>query len=319
MAQRLHAKIGTIRQLEIALAVYEHGSIKAASEHLYLTQPTVSMQLKKLSGNVGFPLYDQIGKKLVFTDAGKALVKTAKAVMQNFADLESEIAELHGLKAGVLKLAVVTTSKYFIPHLIGPFCQLYPDVDVQLVVGNRHEIIQRLYQAEDDFCVFSHLPDDENVIAEEFLANPLVAIAADDHPISKNPNCSLATFAKETFIEREVGSGTRHAIEKFFNNVEIKTNTRMTIASNEAIKHAVMAGLGVSILSEYTLALGGRDGLKQLKIPELPIQTHWYFARLKQKAPSLLAATFMDYLIKEGRPELLNRLRDDAIINDIEP
>ncbi|HEX4937684.1 MAG TPA: LysR family transcriptional regulator, partial [Candidatus Kapabacteria bacterium] len=139
MASRLHAHIGTLRQLEILLAVYDQGSVTAASAHLHLTQPTVSMQLKKLAEAIGMPLYEQIGRRLVFTDAGRALVSTAREVLDQFARLDMTLSELRGLKAGHLRLAVVTTSKYFIPHLLGPFCRRYPAIDVQMKVANREQ------------------------------------------------------------------------------------------------------------------------------------------------------------------------------------
>ncbi len=319
MTQRLHAHVGTIRQLELVWALYRHGSVKGAADALFLTQPTVSMQLKKLSESVGFPLYQQIGRKLVFTEAGLALAEAAKDVLQRFSDLESQLADMKGLKAGTLRLAVVTTAKYFIPHLLGPFCQRYPAIDVQLYVGNREKIIERLTSAEDDFCVFSHLPTEVDLHASEFLANPLVAFTHSDHPLARKSRCTLADLMAETFIEREGGSGTRHAIEAFFGQHRVQPRRRMTIASNEAIRHAVMAGLGVSILSEYTLALGSREGLHQLDIAGLPIQTHWYFARLRKQKNSLLAQTFIDYVDAEGRARLISQLAGDTIIQDIAP
>ena len=137
MKSRLHAHIGTLRQLEILLAVYDEGSIKAASELLHLTQPTVSMQLKKLSEAIGMPLYERVGRGRKFTDAGRALVATAREVLESFERLDMELADLRGVKAGTLRIAVVTTSKYFIPHLLGSFSEQYPKVDLQFRVGNR--------------------------------------------------------------------------------------------------------------------------------------------------------------------------------------
>ena len=149
MKSRLHARIGTIRQLEIFLAYFDLGSIKAASESLHLTQPTVSMQLKKLSEAVGMPLYERVGRRREFTDAGRALAVTAREVLESFERLDMELADLRGLKAGTLRIAVVTTSKYFIPHLLGSFCEQYPRVDLQFRVGNREQIIQRLHDGLD--------------------------------------------------------------------------------------------------------------------------------------------------------------------------
>lgn len=298
---RLHAHIGTFRQLELLLALHDHGSIKAAAEYLFLTQPTVSMQLKKLAEAIGMPLYEQIGRRLRFTEAGLAAVTTAREVLGSVARLDMQIADLRGLKAGTLKLAVVTTSKYFVPHLLGPFCKRYPQVDIELNVGNRSHIIERLRRGEDDFYVFSHLPAGMALASTEFLPNPLVAIAPADHSLAGRRRIPIKSFAAEPFLMREQGSGTRYALERYLAQRQVSLNVRMTIESNEAIKHAVMSGLGVSILSAHTLAFGGDAGLVTLDVAQLPIPTHWYLVWPEGKAHSLLAQAFFDYLETEGR------------------
>lgn len=308
MASRLHAHIGTLRQLEILLAVYDQGSVTAASAHLHLTQPTVSMQLKKLAEAIGMPLYEQIGRRLVFTDAGRALVSTAREVLDQFARLDMTLSELRGLKAGHLRLAVVTTSKYFIPHLLGPFCRRYPAIDVQMKVANREQIIERLREGKDDFHVFSHPPDDPDIAMIEFLPNPLVAIASHDHPLIKARSITLQQLAQEPFLMREAGSGTRYAIEQHMRQRDVRLNVKMTVESNEAIKHSVMAGLGISILSAHTLSFGGNAGLATLDVQQLPIETRWYFVWLAAKRLSPVAQTFLEYVQQEGRRDLLEAL-----------
>ena len=172
------------------------------------------------------------------------------------------------LKADTLRLSVVTTAKYFIPHLLGPFCERYPAVDVQLNVGNRQQIVERLKQGVDDFYLFSHPPLDIETDSIEFLSNPLIAIAHDKQPLAKKRNLRLKDIADEPFLIREQGSGTRYAIEEHLRKLKVKLNTRMTIESNEAIKHAVMAKLGISIVSAHTLLFGGKIGLVPLKIKD---------------------------------------------------
>ncbi|MGI0116043.1 LysR family transcriptional regulator [Zooshikella sp. RANM57] len=315
MTSRLHAHIGTIRQLEIFLAVYEGGSITAASETLHLTQPTVSMQIKKLVEAIDMPLYEQVGRKLVFTDAGHTLATTAKDVLSSFVDLETKLSDLRGLKSGTLKIAVVTTSQYFIPHLLGPFCQRYPAIDIQLKVANRQQVIDRLTAGKDDFCVFSHLPEDIAIETIEFLPNPLVAIAPQHHPLATKKRIQLETITNAPFLMREKGSGTRFAIEEFMKEHQIQLNLKMTIESNEAIKHAVMSGLGlgISILSAHTLAFGGRSRLVELPIKALPIKTHWYFAWLQGKQLSIIANTFLNYVQSEGKETLLSELHQEKL------
>ena len=305
---RLHARIGTLRQLEILLAVYKEGSITAASKTLFLTQPTVSMQLKKLADAVGAPLYDQVGRKLIFTAVGLEVVRTAREVLESIDQLEMRLADMEGLKSGTLRLAVVTTAKYFIPHLLGEFLGHYPDIDVDFKVGNRQQIMDRMAAGEDDFYVFSHPPRRGDLNLYEFLPNPLVAIAQEGHPLAARKRIPLQQFVDEPFLVREPGSGTRHAIECHFEEQGITPNIRMTVESNEAIKHSVMSGLGVSILSGHTLAFGGSSGLIRLDVEHLPVMTRWYLASLKARKLSVVARTFLDYVEACGRESMLSHL-----------
>ncbi|MEM8561716.1 MAG: LysR family transcriptional regulator [Pseudomonadota bacterium] len=308
---RLHAQIGTLRQLEILLAVEEQGGVSKAAEYLHLTQPTVSMQMKKLSEAVGLPLFEQRDGKKVYTDAGLALARTAREVLENFADLDMQLSNLRGLKAGTLRLAVVSTSKYFIPHLLGSFCNRYPDVDIHFKVNNRETIIQRLEQGLDDLYVFSHPPDDIDIEVSDFLPNPLVVIAPEEHPLTTQKRVELSDLTQYPFLMREKGSGTRYAIENHLRRHGIALNVRMTIESNEAIKHAVMSGLGISILSAHTMTFGGRTGLTEVRVKEMPIESQWFIVRPRQKRLSMIADTFQHYLRNEGQESVLTELRSE--------
>jgi len=306
---KFDARTGTFRQLEILLEVYKAGSVTAAAKSLFLTQPTVSMQLKKLADVVGMPLYDQIGQKLVFTAAGLEVVKTAREVLGCVERLDMKLADLKGLKKGTLRLAVVNTAKYFIPHLLGEFLQKYPNIDIDFMVGNRQQIIDRLSLGEDDFYVFSHPPKNWNLELHEFLSNPLVAIAPEGHPLADKKNISLKRFAKEPFLIREEGSGTRHALENHFAKNDIEPNVRMTIASNEAIRHSVMSGLGVSIISSHSMAFGGSSGLVTLDVKQTPIKTKWFLANLQTKQLSTVAQTFLDYIASDGKKSMEQQMK----------
>ncbi|MCO1335442.1 LysR family transcriptional regulator [Microbulbifer sp. OS29] len=292
---RAHARIGTVRQLEILLCVYELGNISAAARALHLTQPSVSMQLAKLSEAVGLPLYYSVARQLRFTQAGRTLVESAREILKSYEYLELKLAKLRGLDIGSLQLAVVTTAKYFIPHLIGEFYERHPHLDIHFRVGNRQQIVDYTGEDDDDFYVFSHPPKNQDLELVEFLPNRLLAIAPEKHPLATRKNISLQEFADCPFLRREEGSGTRHAIEHFLQKRHVDPKIRMTIESNEAIKHAVMSGLGVSILSEHTLAFGGRSGLSILDVDELPIVTHWYLARRKSRPLSPAAQKFLEY------------------------
>ena len=309
---KLHARIGTFRQLEILLAVYQSGSITGASKRLFLTQPTVSMQLKKLSDAVGAPIYNLVGRKLIFTEAGLEVVSSAREVLNSIEHLEMKLADMQGMKAGTLRLAVVTTAKYFIPHLLGDFLQHYPEIDVDFKVGNRQQIIDRLGTGEDDFYVFSHPPKNGSLHLHEFLPNPLIAIAQQDHFLANRKNIPLKEFVAQPFLIRETGSGTRYSVEKHFEQLEVEPNVRMTVESNEAIKHSVMSGLGVSILSSHTLAFGGSNGLVKLDVQQLPIMTKWYLANLKAKKLSVAARTFLEYVTDYERESMLANMRENS-------
>ena len=313
MKSRLHAHVGTIRQLEILLAVHDNGSINAAAKALFLTQPTISMQMKKLADAIGSPIYYLSQRKLIFTEEGLALIKTAVDVLDSFSRLDTSLSDMRELKAGTLRLAVVTTSQYFIPHLLGPFCERYPDIDVQLKVGNREQTLERLKQGVDDFYVFSHPPHDPETQSIEFLKNPLVAIAYEGHPLAKKRSLSLDQLCEQPFLMREQGSGTRYAIEEFLKEQRKQLNIRMTIESNEAIKHSVMSKLGISILSAHTLTYGGKSGLIRLPVKELPINSHWFFVWSKSKRQTMIAAEFLAHVDTVGRKMLHDELKRNGI------
>ncbi len=264
--------------------------------------------MKKLSEAIGAPLYHLVQRKLQFTEEGLEMVRTAVEVLDSFARLDQTLSNMRELKSGTLRLAVVTTSQYFIPHLLGPFCERYPGIEVQLKVGNRQETIERLRQGVDDFYVFSHPPKDIDTESIEFLDNPLVAIAHPDHPLAGRKRISLKQLSREPFLIREQGSGTRHALEEFLRDRDIALNVKMTIEGNEAIKHSVLSNLGISILSAHTLTYGGLSGLVKLPVAELPILSHWFFVWAKHSRRTLIASEFLKYVEQEGRETLQREL-----------
>lgn len=303
---KLHARIGTLRQLEILLAVKTTGSVTAAANQLHLTQPSVSMQLKKLSDAVGSQLYYQQGKQLLFTEAGELVAETARSILHEIDVLDMNLAGLQGLTRGKLKIAVVTTAKYFTPHLLGDFLELYPGIELELKVGNRAQILARLKRGDDDLYIFSHPPEDIAIDLLEFFPNPLVAIASDKHPLAGKPSVPLEEFCQQPFLMRELGSGTRYAIENHFAKLDHKLNVMMTIESNEAIKHMVMANMGVTILSRHTLQFDGHAGLAELAIESFPINTSWFLVRQQQRPASPVTQALLDYVQK---PKQLDGLK----------
>jgi LysR family transcriptional regulator, low CO2-responsive transcriptional regulator len=292
----------TLRQLELFEAIARLGSFTRAAEELFLTQPTVSMQIKKLSDTVGMPLFEQIGKKIYLTDIGHELHRTCLGISEHLANFEMIAADMKGLKTGKLRLAVVTTAKYFAPRLLGTFCQQYPGVDASLKVSNRERVLERLANNQDDLYILGQPPEDADVVAEPFLENNLVVIAPANHPLANKKRIPLERLAREPFLLREPGSGTRMATERQFAESGLKLKMRMELGSNEAIKQAVIGGLGVSILSRHTLELD--TPTKQfvvLNVLGFPIKRHWYFVYPAGKQLSIIARTFVDHLRQASR------------------
>lgn len=287
----------TLRQLEVFEAIARLGSFTRAAEELFLTQPTVSMQIKKLTDAVGLPLFEQVGKKIYLTEAGRELHAASREISNRFAQFEMLVADMKGLKRGALKLAVVTTAKYFAPRLLGPFCQQYPGIDVSLKVSNRERILERLAENQDDLYILGQPPEELEATAEPFLENPLVVLAPAAHPLAGQKKIPLVRLAEEPFLLREPGSGTRMALERLFAARGFKLRVRMELGSNEAIKQAIVGGLGVSVLSRHTLALDAPLGqLAILDVEGFPIERHWYVAYRSGRQLSVVARTFLDYL-----------------------
>lgn len=287
----------TLHQLKVFEATARHGSFTRAAEELFLTQPTVSMQVKQLTKAIGLPLFEQVGKRLFLTDAGRELFSTCQDIFGKLEQLEMSIADLKGMKQGRLRLAVITTAKYFLPRLLGPFCQKYPGVDISLTVTNHERVIERLGNNQDDLYVMSQLPENLDIVAHPFLDNPLVVIGPKTHPLAKEKNISLKRLAEETFIMREPGSGTRRAFQKLLDDHDLSVRVRLELGSNEAIKQAIAGGLGLAVLSSHTIAHDSSMGeLMAFDVEGFPIPRKWYVVHLSGKQLSVVASTFLDYL-----------------------
>ncbi|MGL6339437.1 MAG: LysR substrate-binding domain-containing protein [Waterburya sp.] len=291
----------TLHQLKVFETVARNGSFTRAAEELLITQPTVSSQVKQLTKSVGLPLFEQIGKSLYLTDAGKELLVTCQGIFEQLNNFEIKIADLKGTKQGQLKLAVITTAKYFIPRLLGSFCQKYPGIDVALKVVNHHEIQQRMLDNKDDLYIVSNPNRDIDLKTQAFLNNPLVVVARKDHPLAMKSNIDLQELNDQPFIMREQGSGTREAIVQLFSKYDISVKVKLELGSNEAIKQAISGGLGMSILSEHCLISERASGeLTILDFEHFPIKRRWFAAHLAGKKLSVIAETFLEYLLEES-------------------
>ncbi|WP_237248690.1 LysR family transcriptional regulator [Sideroxyarcus emersonii] len=295
-------KNATLRQLKVFESVARNLSYTRAAEELYLTQPTVSIQLKQLTDIVGQPLLEQIGKRIYLTDTGRELLKVCRDTFEGLSRFEMLVSDMKGVKAGKLRVAVITTAKYFVPRLLGLFCQRYPGIDVSLKVTNRERILQRMADNQDDIYVLGTPPENMDIQIEPFLENPLVVLAASSHPLAKEKNISPQRLAEEPFLMREPGSGIRLSTEQFFAERGLQLKVRMELGSNEAIKQAVASGLGIAVLSAHTLALDrNSDELAYLDVQGFPIRRNWYWAYPKDKQLSVVAQAFLKFLHEESK------------------
>ena len=300
----------TLRQLQVFEAVVRLGSFTRAADELFLTQPTVSMQTKKLADSIGLPLFEHLGRNVRPTEAGLELYESCRKIFEVLANLEMKMADLKGMKRGRLRLGVITNAKYFTPELLGEFCKLYPGIEVALKVSNRDRIIERINANEDDLYIMGQVPADQfDVAAYPIAPNPLVVMAPRGHPLVGKKKVSLARIAEEPLILREPGSGIRDATLKAFEKLGLQPNVRMELGSNEAIKHAIVGGLGLSVLSLHTLTLEGADGpVAILDVEDFPIMRQWYLVHPKTKELSLVAQAFLAFAL-QVEPRMRDRIQ----------
>ncbi|MEJ2399230.1 MAG: LysR family transcriptional regulator [Gammaproteobacteria bacterium] len=274
----------TLRQLQVFEAIVRHGNFTRASEELFLTQPTVSMQVKKLAEAMGLPLFEHVGRSVKPTQAAQELYEACRDIFETLANLEMKIADIKGIKRGRLRLCVVSTA-------------------------NRDRVIDRMQANEDDLYIMGQTPADEiDVEAYAFAPNPLVVMVPRDHPLVGKKKIPLSAIAEEPFILREPGSGIRDATMRVFAAAGLRPRVRMELGSNEAIKHAIVGGLGVSILSLHSLTLEGSDGpVAVLDVDGFPILRNWFMVHPKGKDLSLVAKAFLDYAI-ESEPRIREHL-----------
>lgn len=291
----------TLRQFQVFEAAARLGGYTRAAETLHLSQPAVSMQIRQLEEQVGMPLFDQIGKKVHLTDAGRALYQHAQNILAQVHEAQLELEEMRGVRRGQLNITVASTANYFAPRLLAAFCQRYPEVKISLDVSNREHILALLNEADKDIAIMGRPPEASDLVAHPFMENPLVVIAAPNHPLAKKHNIPLARLAQESFISREEGSGTRMAAERFFDAAGTRLSTAMEMSSNEAIKQAVQAGLGLGVVSVHTLEMElVLDRLAILDVEGFPILRHWYAVHRQGKRFSAVAQAFLNFVMNEA-------------------
>lgn len=326
LAKPPRASFAQLRSFE---AVARLGGVTKAAQALHLTQPTVSTQLRELAEAVGAPLLSPAGRGVQLTDAGRDLLSAVTHMFAHWSEFEDRLADSQGLLRGSLRIAGVTTTEYFLAQWLKPFVQAYPGIEVDLTIDNRDAVVARLDQAKDDVCVMMMPPPHIALHHTAVMHNPLVLIGPAEHPWAVGTNGSgqrragstegrtegriegrsavrrkpLKTLAGIDLLMRETGSGTRQATLNFLAQHGITPRIRMTLGSNEAIKHAVAAGLGLAIVSQHTLASEpAREGLAILPLAGLPIARSWQMVWRRDRRLSRSASVFMDFVQRELAP-----------------
>jgi DNA-binding transcriptional LysR family regulator len=288
--------------MKVFEAVARLGSYTRAAEELHLTQPAVSMQIKQLEENAGLPLFEQLGKKIYLTQAGEEMHHYSRAIAQQLDEVDKVMADMKGVKRGRLVIAVASTANYFAARLLATFSQRYPQVTISLDVTNREGLLDHLDANDIDMVIMGRPPEGLDLVAEPFTENPLVVIAAPNHPLVATERIPLEWLQQETFVVREQGSGTRTAMERFFAEKRVRLSTGMEMSSNEAIKQAVQAGLGLGIVSIHTLQLElETKRLAILDVEFFPILRHWYVVHRQGKRLSPVAQLFKEFVTREAR------------------
>jgi DNA-binding transcriptional LysR family regulator len=301
----------TLRQMRVFAAVARHLSFTRAAQELHLTQPAVSQQVSLLEAEVGMPLFEHIGRKIRLAPAGLELLRYATQVTELLREAGEALAAMRGLKRGVLKLGAVSTAKYFAPTLLSAFTPAYPEVAIKFTVANREEIVRLLAANELDLVIMGRPPRELDTAAEPFARHPFVIIGSLDHPLARRRRIPLKSLARESFIIREQGSGTRASMEHVFRERGVTFRASMEVSSNETIKQAVMAGMGLSFISSHTIGLESETGkLAILDVVGLPIVRDWYVIHLREKILSPIAAAFRAYLLENGARVILETVGD---------
>lgn len=291
----------TLRQLKVFEAVARHLSFSRAAEELHLTQPAVSMQVQSLEEIAGLPLTEQIGKKIRLTAAGEEVARQARRIAQQLREAEEALVAMKGAEGGRLVIGVVSTAKYFAPSLLAEFKRRHPGIELRLSVNNRGAVVRQLAENEIDLAIMGVPPRDFETVAEVFAEHPLIFIAAPDHPLAKKKRISPATLAGEILLIREPGSGTRSALERYLDEHKLSAGETMEMGSNETLKQAVMAGLGIAFISEHTIGLElSVNRLSILDVVGTPVKRQWHLVHRAEKRLLPAADAFRDYIRSEG-------------------
>lgn len=294
------ARSATLRQLQVFEAIARHQSFSRAADELHLTQPTVSMQVKKLVEILDIELFEKIGRKVYLTEAGEALLEAVDQTLNSLSIAEQKINHIKGFAGGTVKLTVISTAQYFVPRVIQQFTKEHPDIKVAMRVGNKEQLLSRINQNKDDFYVLGMPPEDLNVYSTPLAVNPLAFVANASNPLV-GKRLTVHDLVDEPFLMRESGSGIRAHIEKVFADLDFVPHTKMVLGGNEAIRLGLLQNLGITVASIPTLMNEINVGdLAILNVKGFPINRHWYLIYPKGKVLSLAAGKLIELLKQEG-------------------
>jgi DNA-binding transcriptional LysR family regulator len=301
-------KNATFRQLRVFTEVAKHLSFARAAEVLHLSPPAVTMQVKELEGHVGLPLFERTGRQVSLTTAGEYMLVYARKVLATLQDAEDAAARLQRLEVGTLTIGMVSTAKYFLPRLMAEFQHEHEGIEIRLAVGNREQLVKMLQGNELDIAIMGRPPTELATRAEPFAAHPHVFVAATDHPLLRVGHPTVDSLKPYGFILRERGSGTRAAMEKFLERSRMEPRVVMEMTSNETIKQAVMAGMGVSFLSLHTIGLELEHGLiATLDVEGTPIVRAWNVVHTLSKLLSPAAEAFRYFMLERAEGHLAEK------------
>ncbi|MBK1722035.1 LysR family transcriptional regulator [Thiocystis violacea] len=291
----------SLRQLRVFEAVAHNHSYTRAAEELHLSQPAVSMQVRQLEDEIGLPLFERLGKRIVTTEAGRELYHYSRAINRALREMEEVLESLKGINRGSLQVAVASTVNYFAPRLLAVFQKRYPGINLRLDVTNREMLVQMLDSNSVDLVLMGLPPKNVEVESEAFMDNPLVVVAPPDHPLAHQHCIPVERLAEETFVMREAGSGTRKAMERFFSERGLLIRHGMQMTRNEAVKQAVRSGLGLSVVSLHTIELELETRrLVTLDVEGFPDRRQWYLVYRRGKRLSPAASAFRDFVLAEA-------------------
>ena len=301
-------KNATFRQLRVFNEVARHLSFVRAAENLHLTPPAVTMQVKELEGHVGMPLFDRRGKQVSLTTTGEYMLVYARKILATVKDAEDAAARLQRAETGVLTIGFVSTAKYFLMNMLANFRNLHPGVDIQILIGNRDQLVSMLQNSEVDIAVMGRPPKELQTRAEPFAAHPHVFVSAVNHPLAQRDHLRVEDLRPYDFIVREKGAGTRAAMEKFFEDTHVEPRMKIQLHSNEIIKQAVMAGLGLGFLSLHTIGLELEHNLIcMLDVEGAPVVRSWNVVHTQSKMLSPAAEAFRYFMLEEAESHLAQR------------